>query len=892
MPHAAPDPSSCPPRLTRRTVAGLCLGLCTCLAQAGEAVPVDSLVDGQVVEAPPLATVPADAAAEIPVAELLKQGYEPGSGPSGPVSGRFGGRGRSDGLLDWDYPEFGVLEKGYLAAHPANLGQRRWAIGFAPPRTINPAQMAQPYRGDGWGTFWGPEAAGAVIRSTWIALDWESRLTSVGEYLGRGAGVPVDLRVSYSLATPGLLIASTDRALHLDLNETPGYRFAVLPLAGGPTLKRLSPEQPAYDRARDGELADNWILLWGSRLFPDVPLLIVPMQRPQRITPVFPVSRDRCASLIVLYEKQVGEVVLVTPYGMQALTPSATATLPQLREAVSRSRFWSKAVLGFITDCHEDFRLDAAAGSLAIHQRFIYRDLANAWDAKPLHLAPLPPALALAARIAPAVRLPAAATELGFPTRHGPLLAVAGRDSCDYQRPIPPVLGRTPFAVAGASPARDAIRAQHAAPRHDGARGLLPGEFPGLWTRPDRSIADVSAVINEIAFLAPNLDEAASRALRANARDILLDCLDDSAFAGTELARSLARTPADAGRPRPQLWHPRVDPATKAGYLLSYTVPNIRRTGGNITDFPGCFTDCEWGNGLGLWGIYQLARLSGAWEVVRQNWERIHGIEALFEIQQDWAAMSAAGSEGGRRWTDTSCSNGYNAFCELARRSGAQDAWRRGTYLHAKHAALRLALLEYGVWGHDLFGVAPYRVAHMFQEHNRGFPTNHEPGQYREADDRRGSPITIDRLSFYSMVAEGTGYEGADLLYTLAPAAAAAITADYEQAFPEWTTDAFLRTLNTRHMPAGGITLAQMLLFQLRDPAIPTARIRSRLEAAGGPAAIREHLSKRGFYGRFDALPEYIQALLETRDDPAWLADWEGCDLQQAVFDRTTREAA
>jgi hypothetical protein len=66
--------------------------------------------------------------------------------------------------------------------------------------------------------------------------------------------------------------------------------------------------------------------------------------------------------------------------------------------------------------------------------------------------------------------------------------------------------------------------------------------------------------------------------------------------------------------------------------------------------------------------------------------------------------------------------------------------------------------------------------------------------------------------------------------------------------------------------------------------------LRRQYAEAGGPEAIRRYLSARGHYGRFAAAPEYALALLETRDDPGWLVDWDG-ELLSADFDRATQEA-
>lgn len=147
---------------------------------------------------------------------------------------------------------------------------------------------------------------------------------------------------------------------------------------------------------------------------------------------------------------------------------------------------------------------------------------------------------------------------------------------------------------------------------------------------------------------------------------------------------------------------------------------------------------------------------------------------------------------------------------------------------------LRLALLEFGVWSSDLYGFPPYRVAHLMQEHNRSFEDPLEPRQYVTDADFRGAPIATARRTFYSLVAEGTGYECPDLLHTLAPRVATEIVDGYRRHYPDWGSAPFIEAMNAEHSPSGGITLYEMLLFQLRDPSIPTAEIRAQFAAAGG----------------------------------------------------------
>ena len=105
-----------------------CLGLLTTLGGASEV----SVTAGLVLDPPPFVRRAAALPAEVAEAPLRAQGYQDGIGLGWPASRRFGGRGHSDGVLDWDCLEFGLIEKLYLAAHPQNASHRRWAVRFCP----------------------------------------------------------------------------------------------------------------------------------------------------------------------------------------------------------------------------------------------------------------------------------------------------------------------------------------------------------------------------------------------------------------------------------------------------------------------------------------------------------------------------------------------------------------------------------------------------------------------------------------------------------------------------------------------------------------------------------------------------------------------------------------
>jgi len=812
--------------------------------------------------------------------EALGNGYRAGLGAGIVSAGRFGFL-KGDGLLDCSYPVFGLIEKTHLTEHPANAARRKWAISFDPPGAAGEgaAKRCPYYHRDQKGQ----------VRANWISVVWDSRFTASEDFHGRKRDSQINYRVTYSIASPGILIETDDNAIRFGLTETPGYKGIVFPLKKGVTLRELSEARSAYDAKEDGGLADNWIMLWGSKAFPDVPLVLVLKENPSRIAPSF--TGGNLTSLDLVYRSKVGYVIAATPFGLGALQPEETGDTRLMKKWIQLARFWSKALLAFPVNCKESYKVDSQGKTVSILQEYEYRPLSDAWNSRPVQTAPYPPALGVAEKTCRDIQLTADAVDLEFATKYGPLKAVIGSNRSAYTLPIPPMAARIPLAPAEDTPARREIRDRHRIAPHDPSKPLPRELFPGHWSRPDR--AATTSMAGEWAFIWPWLDAESRQALRRNMREFLVDALDDqSLFQVTALYQSIQKTPRDAGKLTRPLWFERTEPYTGKKYLVSYTIPNVRKEGKSVTDYKGCFTDLDWGNGRALTNIYQMARLSGAWDVVRKDWSVVKGAYGLFEMLQDWACMSASGCECGHGWTDTSCYGGYIAFRELARSSGDADAWQEGIYLHAKHAAMRLAMFNNGTFIAQYYGAKPWKVQHSFPEMAREYKPTYEPVRFGgplifQPDELRGDDLVIQRWSFYSLVAEGTGWECPDMLFTLQPEATSEFVRLYNKLYPEWRTEAFCKALNDRHSPSGGITLYEMLLFELRDPAIATATIRRQFDEVQKADLIRRYLKPSN--RRNIAANEYVLALLETRDDPAWLEDWEGCDIDSAEYDRPSR---
>jgi hypothetical protein len=224
----------------------------------------------------------------------------------------------------------------------------------------------------------------------------------------------------------------------------------------------------------------------------------------------------------------------------------------------------------------------------------------------------------------------------------------------------------------------------------------------------------------------------------------------------------------------------------------------------------------------------------------------------------------------------------------MAEAVGDYESARQATYLHAKHAAMRLALMTAGRFYPAFCGGPPWMDAPGFREAPRPGWGDLQAGLMGNTrltpEETRGENPVVQKIMFYSLVAEGTGTEATDLFFSLAPRATADLLRRYRELYPDWTTEEFCKSLNAQHGHMGGISTCQMMLFELRDPAVDTATLRRHWQAIADGDLLRRYL--KPMYGRWIAAHEYAQALVETRDDPAWLADWQNAALLSAEYDR------
>jgi len=803
------------------------------------------------------------------VKKLSPHGYRPGVGNSPVPAGRFGWI-KGDGLLDCSMTGFGEISKNYIKHHAANSDVRGWQISCDPPYAKSETK--------------------GEIRADWTSVDWKREYIAEQDFYSRKKGTKINFGVTYSLAMPGIILKTNDSAFRIDCTEARRFNYIALPLSEGVVTRKIKPDEELYNLKTQGKLSDNWILLWGSEVFPDIPVLIILEKNPGKIIPVSKYKRltaiDICRTPV---DSSTEYIIFSTPFGIQTLDIAQTNSQDFIKKIIPRCKFWSKTLLAYITGCQEAFRIDEKNNRISVIQNFTYRILRNEWNSQPLKIAPYPPVLSLVDMKTKLINLSPNAVDLECVTKYGPFKAVIGSDQCQYDIPLPPTTTRIPLKPLDDNQVSAKLAKGIRMERYNPEMAYSKGEWywvrKGYWLKKTRRATTASSWFGQLPFLFPFMDQDMLQAFRMNSRDHLIDMLDDiEGFKTTNLYKAVKLDIGDAEPSRP-LWFKRKEPYTGSTYLL-----NFRHSykGDDPSNYPGTFTDQDWGNGRALYGIYLLAKYSDSWDVVRKNWPTVQGAYRFFEVFQDWALMSVGNSERGHTWCDTSCYGGYTSFMEMARELGKNENYQTGAYLFSRHCIMRLALFFSGTYMNEFYDSKPWLVQHHFDEINGGRYDHmgKVPKLEPEATHLLGDDTIIRRNSLYSLTAEGINPEFCTMLFALIPEQTDEFVKLYNQYYPEWPTSG-IRQLDKIHACSGRITAFVMFLLELWDKNVKTEWIGKQL-ANSTINKISSVISRR-----IKGSPElhYLQALIATRKDPIWLEDWNNTVINRAVYDRDNQTA-
>lgn len=202
-----------------------------------------------------------------------------------------------------------------------------------------------------------------------------------------------------------------------------------------------------YDRAAQGPLSENWVLLVeamnrGGRL----PVQLVFLDEPERI--VFERSEKGTSRVTVAFQAAGARLFVLRPLkewrGFLEEARLLTAD-PVDQEAVQpylrACRLWSRALLDYPITFSESFIRDPQdEWALYVADVYNYRELRDAWGTEPLRLAPLPPLATYGLLVDyPGLRVVGNAEVLGSRGIWGDEIAAVGQDHIVYRVPLDPI---------------------------------------------------------------------------------------------------------------------------------------------------------------------------------------------------------------------------------------------------------------------------------------------------------------------------------------------------------------------------------------------------------------------------------------------------------------------
>jgi len=451
------------------------------------------------------------------------------------------------------------------------------------------------------------------------------------------------LKIYESLLAPGFLYWTSEPVFRWSWEEQKTGQHFVLPLSSGPQCRG---EGQRFIAARDGELAENWLLVSfsGSRYPFDCPLLLLFERKPVEIEVVTHEFLD------IRFSGPAGKIILMPLYGVRKIGNEKTATWTERvpGDVVRACSLWRKRLEHYPVCCREEYRF-SGSGELEVRNSYEFVSFENAANEP---LAPIPPFVRMAQKEGYPVSIGEPLVETAYPTHYGVLDYVRGSEltyripACDYvDKTLAPVRVK---GVQGISRIEEALEAYLRRP---------------LWTWPgdhDYDPDDVMDTLHNLRLLA-----WATWSLPERKRSTVL--------------KELAEPGVD--RVRDGLYFHFTDPVARAGYARDSTVFAQR----GKTSY-----DSDWYNGFqlaGLWAYSYFGHRAKGLGLAREHWELWTALRNYMEIYHDWATCCSTTDPRGNL-TDYDCMrNGWSgllAYARLARDLGYQDQYRQTKFLASK----------------------------------------------------------------------------------------------------------------------------------------------------------------------------------------------------------------
>lgn len=473
-------------------------------------------------------------------------------------------------------------------------------------------------------------------------------------------------RITFGLSSPGVLIQSNDNVLTLKI---PGIRNSAFVLKSGISVKSGT---DLYNAQADGQLKENWILLWDDKA--EVPVIIVLKKKPDRIY----VSGDR---VIVYSNSPFEQAVLAGIYGVDTSQKELVVNGTLKTGTVNKCRFWSKALLAYPVKCTEYFWIEDDK-KVGIKNKFYYITITDEWGTKPLRLAPLPPLVSFAKDSGHPVETDDGITGYDFPTWYGPLRGHAGKDTVEYRLEIPPLRHRTYINTDGSEDFRNKLNSFISTSlKYWGGGGDAWALVPDpIWENSPMSKRNLdvytwmgafNSPFNSIMFLD---DKTRSELLKAAEERIKIP-----------FTKYRKLMPAEV----------RVEPYTNNVYMVSFW--NCMGTP------PDKYWDMDEAASCPLQALYCYALYTGDWDTVKKGWKAVKNVAGFLEACNDWAYMASGCKEDGFMSSIDMLNATYSgllAYSKLAEQAGDDYICKKALYMAVKASipsVMRLKFYDYAV---------------------------------------------------------------------------------------------------------------------------------------------------------------------------------------------------
>lgn len=526
----------------------------------------------------------------------------------------------------------------------------------------------------------------AAVASFALAADWQDVKPKSNEQLSEIFDRPVS-GIESPAETDGLAVSNALTPAVAYRSQTGTLRlFAGMDAYGLEAPTHMAWVQGGQVKtAGRGEIAtpdESWLLVWfaGSKAFEnlqytdyakqlleyyklqrgpiafDVPMLVSLQRKPKAVT----LDAD---GLTLSFEGDSGVIQVMPLTGANrpklAETARWASSLPA--DVAKRCRDWNARLKFYPAQCVERYEVDAAAGTIKLIYDYRFVELNDAWNTPGEVAAPIPPAVALAAKYGMDLQFSGETLETGCPTQYGPTWVVPGAKSVTVT--VPKLMDliakvRVPNVDAGAD--TELLKQIDAAARNQAGNSGM-----GWW-----AAAGAAQTQGNKAALLPYCSEETSLILKA----ATMRLMNNEVFNGTRTVEHLVDE--DRGRV----------------YLVDYVNHYQRYAGDN--EAPASEI---------LRGTFKYAFYTGDWHTVERYWTMLQQAAVASYVKNNWTIQSRFNS-GGDTFHDVIV--GTAAMARMAGALGKEEDFGLFSYLFARHMicyhgfeySLKLHALENQPW--------------------------------------------------------------------------------------------------------------------------------------------------------------------------------------------------